>query len=85
MTSNSSGVGIILISRENFTTKTEIKFIFPTINNEAEYEAILAGLKLAIELEVANIDIFSDSKLVVKQDVGKFNTSNDRIFFMWLE
>ena len=36
-------------------------------NNEAEYEALIAGLCLAHELQVRNVKIFNDSQLVVNQ------------------
>ncbi|KAM2478825.1 hypothetical protein PS1_002626 [Malus domestica] len=44
-----------------------IRFKFKASNNEAEYEALLAGLRLAKHLGVKRIDIFSDSQLVVNQ------------------
>ena len=34
-------------------------------NNEAKYEALLAGLGVATELELDSLDVFSDSQLVV--------------------
>ena len=41
------------------------------INNEAEYEALIIGLKLAKELETPALQIFSDSWLVVGQVNGE--------------
>ncbi|XP_074346466.1 uncharacterized protein LOC141685252 [Apium graveolens] len=43
----------------------------------AEYEALIAGLKLATDLEVDIIDIFGDSQLVAKQISGEFKTHNE--------
>ena len=45
---------------------------FPTTNNEAEYEAFIAGLQSSSKLKVHELHIFSDSKLVVNQVIGKF-------------
>lgn len=56
-----------------------MKFTFPTTNNEAEYEALIAGLNLVRHLEVSTVDIFSDSQLVVKQILGEFKTLNERM------
>ena len=42
---------------------------FPTSNNEVKYEAMLAGLDLALMLVVIKLEIRSDSKLIV----GRFN------------
>ncbi|GKV48228.1 hypothetical protein SLEP1_g55054 [Rubroshorea leprosula] len=44
--------------------------LFQTTNNAAEYEALIYGLKLASELKVQNIQVFSDSQLVVGQVNG---------------
>lgn len=37
------------------------------LNNEVEYKAFLVGLKLTTELKVSNLEIYSDSELVVYQ------------------
>jgi ribonuclease HI len=42
-----------------------IKLTFSTTNNEAEYEVVLAGLSMTKELGAKNIEICSDSKVVV--------------------
>ena len=44
-----------------------LRFGFKASNNEAEYEALIAGLELAKEMKVESLDIFSDSQLVVCQ------------------
>lgn len=43
------------------------KYIGETTNNQAEYQALLAGLQLALEHSVDMIDCYLDSELVVKQ------------------
>nr|GEX41853.1 putative ribonuclease H-like domain-containing protein [Tanacetum cinerariifolium] len=40
------------------------RFKFETTNNEAEYEALLAGLRIAQEMEIAKVAIFLDSQLL---------------------
>lgn len=42
-------------------------FGFPVLNNEAEYEALLVGLKLAKAVEANKIKAWSDSQLIVIQ------------------
>jgi len=44
-----------------------MKFEFKTSNNQAEYEAIIIGLHLAIELEITTLICKSDSRLVIGQ------------------
>ena len=41
-------------------------------NNEAEYEAILGGLRMARAVEVNNIEVQTDSQLIAKQFNGEF-------------
>ncbi|KAM1561450.1 hypothetical protein ACFX1Z_004574 [Malus domestica] len=56
-----------------------LRFKFKASNNEAEYEALLAGLRLAKHLGVKRIDIFNDSQLVVNQVTNNFDTKDSSI------
>ena len=56
-----SGAGLILISPEGHRMHCALRFRFKASNNEAEYEALIAGLELAKELKVELLDIYSDS------------------------
>ncbi|KAM2311531.1 hypothetical protein ACFXTH_022052 [Malus domestica] len=53
-----------------------LRFKFKTSNNEAKYEAFLAGIRLAKHLGVKRIDIFSDSQLVVNQVTNNFDAKD---------
>ena len=64
---NRSGTGIILESLTGEKISYSLRLEFPVSNNEAEYEALLAGLQLAKEMRVEQLIIYSDSQLVVKQ------------------
>ncbi|XP_070022769.1 uncharacterized protein [Nicotiana sylvestris] len=61
-----AGLGIILIPPTGETIRQAIKCHSIT-NNETEYEAVIAGLELARELDINQIVIKSDSQLVVNQ------------------
>lgn len=69
---NGAGAGIILISPNGLKISSAIRFSFCGSNNEAEYEALLAGVKLARELHIDDITIFSDLKLIFGQVTGEF-------------
>ena len=56
-----SGPGLILISPEGHRMHYALRFDFQPSNNEAEYEALIAGLKLAKEMKVEFLEIYSDS------------------------
>ena len=47
-----SGVGLILTSLEGINIEYPLRFGFQASNNEAEYEAVIAGLNLAHSMEV---------------------------------
>nr|GEU83813.1 reverse transcriptase domain-containing protein [Tanacetum cinerariifolium] len=53
--SDGSGAGLILIDLDGKEITYALWFNFPTSNNEAEYEAIIAGLELALRLEVHHL------------------------------
>ena len=40
--------------------------LFPYLNNEAKYEALVLGLKVAKRLGIKKLKVFWDSKLVIK-------------------
>ena len=48
-------------------------------NNEVEYEALLAGLRVATEMRVDSLDAFSDSQLVVNQVQGDYLAKDTRM------
>ncbi|KAL5583444.1 hypothetical protein UlMin_015886 [Ulmus minor] len=68
-----SGLGLVLASPNGDKIEQSIRCGFLATNNEAEYEALIAGLSLAREMGVEQIKILSDSQLVVNQINGKFN------------
>ncbi|XP_074337019.1 uncharacterized protein LOC141674194 [Apium graveolens] len=73
--SNGDGAraGIELISPEAHKIRRATHLAFHTTNNDTEYEALINGLKLALEMKVENLNMFSDSMIVVYQINGRFN------------
>ena len=74
---NSSGAGLVLQSPDGFLIEYAMKLDFPTTNNEAEYEALIAGLGLAGILRVENLKVHGDSKLIISQIKGEFEARDD--------
>ena len=64
---NGTGVGILIILPENIPTKLMIGLYKLCSNNEAEYEALIAGLKILLELGAKDVEIKGDLELVIKQ------------------
>ncbi|GJW78621.1 reverse transcriptase domain-containing protein [Tanacetum coccineum] len=52
-----------------------LRFEFKTTNNKAEYEALLAGLRISQEMEITSLAIFVDSQLLVNQHKGSAGRS----------
>ncbi|XP_062176123.1 uncharacterized protein LOC133881194 [Alnus glutinosa] len=74
-----SGVGVILESPQKQKFQYAIKLDFATTNKEVEYEAVLAGLAIAREVGALDVEIRSDSQVVVGQISGEFATQGDRL------
>ncbi|XP_074355936.1 uncharacterized protein LOC141695598 [Apium graveolens] len=75
---NGSGVGIVLITPEGHRLMSAIHFKFYATNNDAEYEALINGLKLALEVGAMNLIVRSDSELVMNQVNGGFQARGPR-------
>ncbi|XP_024033075.1 uncharacterized protein LOC112095387 [Morus notabilis] len=76
---NGSGAGILLISPEGHKITSAVRFKFRASNNEAEYEALIAGLCLANHLKVERISVYSDSQLVVAQIKEEYQARGERM------
>ena len=78
-TKDMSGVGIVLVSFEKDKFEYPIQLRFRATNNEAEYEALLAGLKLSKNMGIKNLIVKSDSQLIVGQVRGEYEAKEDRM------
>jgi len=48
-------------------------------NNVAEYRALIAGLEKAVELGIDELEVVSDSELLVKQMQGEYRVKNETL------
>ncbi|VFQ79099.1 unnamed protein product [Cuscuta campestris] len=76
---DASGGGVVAISPEGFKAYYSVRFRFKVSNNEAEYEALLCGLRLAASLKAERIQVRCDSKLVVGHATGEFEAKDERM------
>ncbi|XP_074336004.1 uncharacterized protein LOC141673170 [Apium graveolens] len=67
--SNGDGAeaGIELISPESHKIRRATHLAFHATNTDVEYEALINDLKLTLEMKVENLNVFSDSMIVVYQ------------------
>ena len=72
-----SGIGIVIQSKSQ-----KKGFYFYTgisTNNEAEYKALIKGLKISISNGLKNLNVFSDSELLCKQINGLYKVKSDSL------
>jgi ribonuclease HI len=74
-----AGIGIVLRSEDGELLVQLGRGIGSTTNNVAEYEALISGLELALANDVTDLEILTDSSLVVNQVTGKWKIKNDRL------
>lgn len=55
--------------------------MFHTTNNKAEYEALLIGLKVAKALGIENIEVFTNSQLIVRQTQSEYVSKEPKWHF----
>ncbi|XP_064979374.1 uncharacterized protein LOC135620371 [Musa acuminata AAA Group] len=70
--SRGTDTGLVLLAPDGRSFERSLRFGFKATNNEAEYEALLAGLRLALEMQVAAIHVLTDSQLVAEQLRGGY-------------
>ena len=68
-----AGAGLLFISPLGVHMRYMVRLHFPASNNAAEYEALVNGLQIAIELGARCLDIRGDSQLVVDQVMKESN------------
>lgn len=74
-----SGAGLILTNPEGIEFTYALRFEFTATNNEAEYEALLAGLRIAIQMGVRNLEANVDSRLVANHVLGEYEAKDEHM------
>ncbi|XP_075492570.1 uncharacterized protein LOC142530631 [Primulina tabacum] len=73
------GVGVVLVSPLGEKVKLALRIDSRITNNEAEYEAVLAGIRAAQEVGASRIILYSDSQLITQQIKGIYEAKDDRM------
>ena len=84
--SNAQGseAGLILTNFEGVITEYALRFNFKASNNQTEYEALLASLKITKELDINSLKVFTNSQLITEQVKGEFEV-RDFIMMKYLQ
>lgn len=80
-----AGIGAVLYDQEKNKLAEISKYLGETTNNQAEYKALIAGLKKAKELEAKEVKCFLDSELVVKQLNREYKVKHKDLAPLFLE
>ena len=71
--------GYVLEAEDGTVLDARGEAIGVATNNVAEYRALLAGLEKAAELGVDELEVVSDSELLVKQMTGEYRVKNEAL------
>src|SRR3954452_19450186 len=75
-----AGAGVVLISPQCDKMKYVLRMNFPLpSNNEAEYQALLHGMRMARACGATRLEIYGDSNLVVQQTMNLCDAINDNM------
>jgi ribonuclease HI len=71
--------GYVLESEDGHVLDARGETIGVATNNVAEYRGLIAGLEKALELGVTELEVVSDSELLVKQMRGEYKVKNETL------
>jgi ribonuclease HI len=74
-----AGAGLLFISPLGEHMRYAVRLHFPASNNMAEYEALLCGLRIAIETGIKRLDVRGDSQLVIDQVMKNASCHDDKM------
>jgi ribonuclease HI len=74
-----AGAGLLFVSPLEEHMRYAVRLHFPASNNMAEYEALLCGLKITIEIGIKRLDVRGDSQLVIDQVMKNASCHNDKM------
>ncbi|KAL0462008.1 UNVERIFIED_CONTAM: hypothetical protein Slati_0088400 [Sesamum latifolium] len=76
-TTQGSGAGVVIMSPQGEDLEFAVKFGFKASNNEAEYEALVIGMRMAHDAGARHLLAYSDSQLIVNQIEGTFEAKEE--------
>ncbi|HEY0416226.1 MAG TPA: ribonuclease HI family protein [Gaiellaceae bacterium] len=77
--------GFVLEAEDGTVLAAEGEAIGTATNNVAEYSGLIAGLRKALDLQLADVEVVSDSELMVKQMRGEYRVKNEALRSLFVE
>ena len=84
-----AGIGAVILSldqgKEGDALAKISNYIGETTNNQAEYKAVIAGLEKAVDLKADEVEVISDSELLVKQCNGEYKVKDPDLAKLFMQ
>ena len=74
-----AGAGIVFVTPSGGLIPYSFHILAICTNNVAEYEALVIGLEVALEMKIQSLEVFGDSLLVIKQMRGEFAVKHENL------
>uniref|UniRef100_A0A803L4J8 RNase H type-1 domain-containing protein n=1 Tax=Chenopodium quinoa TaxID=63459 RepID=A0A803L4J8_CHEQI len=72
-----AGAGVVFVSPEKHVLPYSFVLTQLCSNNMAEYQALIMGLQMAVEMEIQDLDVYGDSQLVISQLLGEYEVKKE--------
>jgi ribonuclease HI len=72
-----AAIGVVIYDQSKKIVREVGQFLGVATNNQAEYQALIRGLKEAINLNAQSLACYLDSELIVKQVHGKYKVREE--------
>uniref|UniRef100_A0A7N2N597 RNA-directed DNA polymerase n=1 Tax=Quercus lobata TaxID=97700 RepID=A0A7N2N597_QUELO len=72
-----AGAGVVFVSPQRQILLYSFSLSELCSNNVAEYQALIIGLQMAIEMGIAQLEIFGDSKLIINQILEQYDVKKE--------
>ena len=79
------GAGLVFVSPLGVRMRYMVRIHFPSSNNVAEYEALINGLHITIELGILWLDVQGNSQLVIDQVIKESSCHNAKMAVYYRE
>lgn len=80
-----AGAGAVLLSPDGEVVERLGKYLGRQTNNVAEYRGLLLGLSRAFELGAREVEVVSDSELMIRQLQGRYQVKSPNLLPLWEE
>ncbi|KAK0585343.1 hypothetical protein LWI29_027080 [Acer saccharum] len=74
-----SGAGVVVSTPERDSVECALRFEFKATNNQAEYEALIAGLRVCTVLGADEVEIFSNSQVIINQVLDEYQERDEKM------